>query len=121
MVTLNDLSAIERKNHELSSTLAKLRRSQESIVLKNRELEALASQDPLTGLKNRRAIGEVLTVQMRSAADRGSPLCCIMTDIDHFKRINDTFGHAVATRSSARSEHARRREQDERCGRAHRW
>ncbi len=95
MITLADITAIEKKNCELSGALQQLRRSQESITQKNRELEALASQDPLTGLNNRRALVAELERQAELASSNNMPLSCIMLDIDHFKRVNDTLGHAV--------------------------
>jgi two-component system, cell cycle response regulator len=53
-----------------------------------------ATTDPLTGLLNRRAFFDAAT-EMRQRADAGKPLSAIMFDIDHFKRINDTYGHEV--------------------------
>jgi diguanylate cyclase (GGDEF)-like protein len=54
-------------------------------------LERLANQDSLTGMLNRGGTIEVLN----NAVDRATPFCLIMGDIDHFKSINDTFGHNV--------------------------
>jgi diguanylate cyclase (GGDEF)-like protein/PAS domain S-box-containing protein len=54
-----------------------------------------AIRDPLTGLFNRRYMEESLEREMRRAARRGTPLGVLMLDIDHFKRFNDTFGHAA--------------------------
>ncbi len=95
LVTLDDMTAIEKKNNDLALTLRELRISQESINRKNRELEALATQDPLTGLANRRALMDNLEKEFTKAHNSSDPLSCIMLDIDHFKRINDTFGHGV--------------------------
>ena len=53
-----------------------------------------ATTDPLTGLLNRRAFFDCAT-EMRQTAEAGKPLSAIMFDIDHFKRINDTYGHEV--------------------------
>ena len=58
-------------------------------------LQGLASRDDLTGLYNRRHITEILD-QERSRSDRsGLPFCVFMLDIDRFKVINDTWGHAT--------------------------
>ena len=95
LVTLDDMTAIEQKNRELAVTLRRLRRSQESITRKNRELEELATRDPLTGLANRRALMDNFEREFAKARRESTSLSCIMTDIDHFKRINDTYGHSV--------------------------
>jgi two-component system cell cycle response regulator len=57
-----------------------------------RELIRLAVTDSLTGMFNRRGFFEQ-AVQPCLRADKGEPLCAIMTDIDHFKLINDAHGH----------------------------
>ncbi len=58
-----------------------------------RRLEHVASTDALSGLANRE-MGEILLDQaMRDALRFKTPLCAVMLDIDHFKRINDTCGH----------------------------
>ncbi|WP_338762895.1 diguanylate cyclase [Massilia sp. METH4] len=49
--------------------------------------------DPLTQLYNRRYLDETLKRELSRAARRGTPLAVIMLDLDHFKRVNDTFGH----------------------------
>ncbi|MEM9370396.1 MAG: diguanylate cyclase [Pseudomonadota bacterium] len=51
--------------------------------------------DPLTGLGNRRKLDQMLTWEIDAARDSGTDLCLAIADIDHFKRINDTFGHPV--------------------------
>ena len=59
------------------------------------ELRRLALTDAMTGLANRPAIaaqGQSLAV---SAQRRGVPLCVVVLDVDHFKRVNDTYGHAA--------------------------
>jgi diguanylate cyclase (GGDEF)-like protein len=57
-----------------------------------RELIRLAVTDSLTGMHNRRGFFEQ-AVQPCLRASKGAPLCAIMADIDHFKQINDTYGH----------------------------
>ncbi|MBC7876577.1 MAG: diguanylate cyclase [Anaerolineales bacterium] len=58
-------------------------------------LRELSIRDPLTGLFNRRYLEEMLTVEMIRAARKQYPIGIIMVDIDHFKRFNDTHGHAA--------------------------
>lgn len=95
MVTLDDLTQVERKNQELARTLSALRRSQQELTEKTHELQRLATTDPLTGIANRRTLMEQLAADLKRTRANGEPLACVMTDIDHFKRINDTHGHAM--------------------------
>jgi len=60
---------------------------------KNRLLEELALTDALTGLPNRRAIEEWSSRQLSGAARHGFPFWVVMIDLDHFKKVNDTYGH----------------------------
>jgi len=59
----------------------------------NRVLNALALQDGLTGLANRRSFGIAIEREFRRARRSGEPLSLIMIDIDHFKDYNDCYGH----------------------------
>ena len=58
-------------------------------------LEELATLDGLTNLLNKRALIEVATQKLRSAERFKKPLCALVCDIDHFKRVNDTHGHDI--------------------------
>lgn len=58
------------------------------------ELERLAMHDPLTGLLNRRALMERLGAELRTVKRTGETLAFAMIDVDDFKKINDTLGHA---------------------------
>ncbi|BBC72837.1 conserved hypothetical protein [Altererythrobacter sp. B11] len=58
-------------------------------------LRDMAMADPLTGLANRRQLDQVLRNLTERAAERGEPLSALMMDVDHFKRINDVYGHAA--------------------------
>ncbi len=59
------------------------------------QAEVLATTDMLTGLLNRRRMGEYLAEELVQASRLGHPVCLALIDIDHFKRINDTHGHRV--------------------------
>jgi diguanylate cyclase (GGDEF)-like protein len=59
------------------------------------ELRHLTRFDPLTGILNRQAFAEVLELEWRRAERHSHPLSCVMLDIDFFKQINDTYGHAA--------------------------
>jgi len=60
-----------------------------------RELERLATTDPLTGLGNRRLFDERFAAEIARAARSGEPLSLLMCDVDHFKPFNDRYGHAA--------------------------
>jgi len=62
------------------------------IRIENKILE-LATTDPLTGVLNRRAFMEQLEKELNRSLRQQSPLSLILMDIDHFKKVNDTFGH----------------------------
>lgn len=61
----------------------------------NRQLEELATTDPLTGLGNRRYLEPHLDALLAETEARGGTTCCVMIDLDHFKAINDRYGHDV--------------------------
>jgi two-component system, cell cycle response regulator len=60
-----------------------------------RDMEGLSRTDALTGVWNRRAFEETMQREILRASRHGLPLSLVMLDIDHFKRINDTYGHRV--------------------------
>jgi len=57
------------------------------------KLREQAMRDKLTGLYNRHYVHEWFTLELRRAQRHGRPVCALMLDIDHFKHVNDTFGH----------------------------
>ena len=61
----------------------------------NARLEHLATTDPLTALLNRRALTERLTAEMERALRYDGTVALLLLDLDHFKRVNDTYGHLV--------------------------
>jgi diguanylate cyclase (GGDEF)-like protein len=66
-----------------------------------RELQIRASVDGLTGCLNRSATFELLDIALRQPSTAGSGLAVIFVDLDHFKEINDQFGHAAGDHSLA--------------------
>jgi diguanylate cyclase (GGDEF)-like protein len=63
------------------------------------KMEELAQQDPLTGVMNRHSFAESLEREWKRAERHQHPLACVVVDIDFFKRVNDTFGHAAGDRA----------------------
>lgn len=100
-MTLSEkLEAAEQQIHNLSALNSELIAMQSELESdyyrmeeENRQLEAQATTDPLTGLMNRRALQQHLRVQRALAVRQGHPLSLLMIDVDHFKRYNDRFGH----------------------------
>lgn len=79
--------------------LAQALASEALIALENtrlfQKMRLLADTDPLTRLHNRRRFNELAELEFQRAVRYGDPLSVIFIDIDHFKRVNDTFGHAA--------------------------
>jgi diguanylate cyclase (GGDEF)-like protein len=95
LVSFTDVTELDRKNSELQGALSELESSRQKIEAQNEELKGLANIDPLTGCLNRRAFFEQAEEILKKAKEDGSPVCCLMTDIDKFKSFNDQYGHAV--------------------------
>jgi diguanylate cyclase (GGDEF)-like protein len=73
----------------------KLKLLQDELREMNTQLEALAVTDVLTGLSNRRRLMTRLDEEVARARRYKTPLSVVMIDIDHFKQVNDTYGHAM--------------------------
>ena len=89
-VTLTDLSA----DAAVGGLMLRLRDVTERRRLE-RALEELATTDPLTGMANRRRFDEALRSEAERCLRAGNPLTLMLLDIDHFKSVNDTYGHPV--------------------------
>lgn len=85
----------EKKRGEEESRLAysKLQAQLEEIRHLQSALQEQATRDGLTGLYNRRYLDETLEREVARAHREGYPLSLVMLDVDHFKAINDTYGH----------------------------
>ncbi len=85
-------------SHELEMRVRAGRRIvdlQTQLLAAQEALQHQATHDALTGLWNRPAILNALRREQQRARREGKPLCVVMLDLDHFKRINDTYGHAA--------------------------
>lgn len=95
LVTFSDVTEIHETNTLLENAVTTLQKNESEIKRKNSELEILASRDSLTGCYNRRAFFDLFENGYDVSEGTGKPLSCIMLDIDHFKSINDRFGHTI--------------------------
>lgn len=93
MVSFHDQTELHHANEQMRDALIKLEASRKQIEEQNVELVRLATRDPLTGCYNRRAFFSAADPLLNQIRQQGRHLCCVMTDIDHFKRVNDTCGH----------------------------
>jgi diguanylate cyclase (GGDEF)-like protein len=84
--------------HELQARLTvgrRILRLQEELIQAREALRIEATHDSLTGLWNRRGVLAILSADLGRAARERTPLAVVVTDLDHFKAINDTRGHLV--------------------------
>lgn len=115
---LRSAQRIIQMQEALEADRLQLRQFADELALSNKRLQELALTDALTGLPNRRHAVERLEQEWAVAARGGRPICCMMVDIDHFKSINDTYGHPFgddALRTVAESLRQAARKQDVVC------
>lgn len=89
---LQQKDSLERSNQELE---AKVAERTEELERSNRELEGLARTDALTGLSNRLEVEERLASEFARFQRSREPYSILVMDVDFFKSVNDTFGHAA--------------------------
>jgi len=99
---VNDISQRKLAEAEAEKAALALKKLNEQLSLRVAEVESLqaelreqALRDPLTGLYNRRYLSETLDREIERAARENQPLSVLISDIDLFKMINDTYGHQV--------------------------
>src|SRR5208283_182271 len=95
LATFDDVAKIEQQNIELARMVSELKESRDEIQRQNRELYQLATYDPLTRCLNRRSFFEKLETHWASAVRYHHPISFVMVDVDHFKSVNDRFGHST--------------------------
>jgi diguanylate cyclase (GGDEF)-like protein/PAS domain S-box-containing protein len=93
LATFDDVTAIEEKNTQLAVMLETVTTSRQEIEQKNRELYHLATRDPLTQCLNRRSFFTEMETRWAESRAADHHLACVMSDVDHFKNVNDTRGH----------------------------
>jgi len=88
LASLRDITGHKLAEERLTAMTAEL-------LSLNQRLEHLANVDPLTSLLNRRGLESVLSIEVQRARRSGTPLQAVLVDLDDFKRVNETLGHAV--------------------------
>lgn len=103
------LERLERQKKDLTELSESLRQEIEARIavednLRREQirLQKLASTDPLTGIANRRHFFQLAVRETERIRRTGSPACLAMLDIDHFKALNDTLGHAFGDKTLRR-------------------
>jgi diguanylate cyclase (GGDEF)-like protein len=82
-------------NSEMSDMARQLKKRNQELQKANETIQKLMRTDPLTGLANRRYFAERFRSALSFARRAPQPLTVVMADLDHFKRVNDTHGHAT--------------------------
>lgn len=99
LVAKRNAEQIQQETDKAYSTLLGLmnevQQKQQELVDLNHRLQRMATTDSLTGLKNRRVFQEQLAEQIQAAATEHEDFTVLLFDIDHFKTVNDTYGHNV--------------------------
>jgi diguanylate cyclase (GGDEF)-like protein len=80
------------------SSMLRIKRLADELERVNRDLAALATIDGLTQVANRRHVDRRLAEELKRARRYKHPLTCILIDIDHFKLVNDQYGHPIGDR-----------------------
>ena len=100
LAIIHDMTVKLKKYHfRLELTVAELEAENIEHQRLVEELENISITDPLTSIYNRRKFNELLAMEIERSKRYQNTLSIIMCDIDHFKKINDTFGHDVGDKA----------------------
>lgn len=91
--TVRAVDAQEARISELETRVTTLARQNLELAVKNTMLSDVSARDSLTGLFNRSFVIEKIESEINRSLRHGSSMALLMLDIDHFKIVNDTFGH----------------------------
>lgn len=94
LLVLRDVTAAKAASQALEQANERMRTQLLEIEMMQIQLREQAIRDALTGLFNRRYLEETMERELSQAQRNRQPLAVIMIDIDHFKSINDTYGHS---------------------------
>ena len=91
----NEIKKLEASNSDFKTQLHQATEEIDRLKAKMARYRNEALKDPLTRVNNRRGFDKKLIDAIATAKNNSTTLCIIMTDIDHFKQVNDTHGHLV--------------------------
>ncbi len=94
-IVFEDISREKQVGLELGKANRQLQSQLDDINLLQDQLQQLVVRDSLTGVYNRRYLDETLSREIAHASRSGYPLSLIMMDVDHFKKVNDNYGHKM--------------------------
>jgi diguanylate cyclase (GGDEF)-like protein len=95
VLVVNDVTEASDARRRLTDSNVLLQQQVVMIERLRAELAEQAVRDMLTGLHNRRHLTRVLADEVARAQETGEPLSVVLLDVDHFKQVNDTYGHAA--------------------------
>jgi len=86
---------LSETRHKLRQSEQALQRQLEAVQALQAQLSEQANRDPLTGLYNRRYLNDAVQREFDGGSQAGKPVAVLLIDIDHFKQINDRYGHSA--------------------------
>lgn len=95
---LGDDLAVLASAHQVTHLNERLQSERKALARANKHLHELATTDSLTGIMNRYRIEHLVQISLANAERYGHAFSLILFDIDHFKRVNDTYGHEEGDR-----------------------
>lgn len=93
-----ETESLELKTAQADRLAQEVEERTQQLAESNRRLRQMALTDPLTGLPNRRQLDDFAELHHRLAGMTGAPLQIVIFDLDHFKAVNDTYGHPIGDR-----------------------
>jgi len=94
-IDFHELTARVKVQLRISNAQKQLEHQNASLLKQNAQLQHISMTDPLTGLYNRRYLTIRLIEELSRANRYHEPISCLIIDVDHFKAVNDAYGHKI--------------------------